>query len=166
MKKLLSLLLAAFMVFSLVACSSSDTTEEPEEPSGQEETPEAPDDTAEEEVPEETEEPEIPDLTGEWEQSNKNSDTDYQIATITNDTIEVYWVFEGDDTTALYWAGTFVPPTSDGEYSWDSENDTEQTSSALLASGDETKTFTYSDSVISYDVTAMGVTTTVELEKK
>lgn len=55
MKKLLSLLLAAFMVFSLVACSSSDTPEEPEEPSGQEETPETPDDTAEEKVPEEEE---------------------------------------------------------------------------------------------------------------
>ena len=55
MKKLLSLLLAVFMVFSLVACSSSDTTEEPEEPSGQEETPEAPDDTEEEKVPEEEE---------------------------------------------------------------------------------------------------------------
>lgn len=55
MKKLLSLLLAAFMVFSLVACASNDTPEEPEEPSGQDETPESPDNTTENETPEEPE---------------------------------------------------------------------------------------------------------------
>ena len=45
-------------------------------------------------------------------------------------------------------------------------NDTEKTDSALLASGDETKTFTYSDGQITYDVTAMGITETVKLEKQ
>ena len=44
------------------------------------------------------------DLTGEWEQSDKNSEDSYQIATITEGTIEVYWVSDGGDTTSLYWA--------------------------------------------------------------
>lgn len=109
---------------------------------------------------------EPPVLTGNWTQNNSNSDTSYQIATITEDTIEVYWYTTENDTKALYWAGTFVAPeTAEEPYTWDSANDTEKTSSALLASGDETKTFTYEDGQISYAVTALGVTTTVTLEK-
>lgn len=105
------------------------------------------------------------DLVGEWEQSNKNSEDSYQSATITADTITVYWVTDGGDTTSLYWAGTYDAPTEPGDFSWDSVNDTEQTDVALLASGDETKTFTYEGDTISYEVSAMGVTTTVELSR-
>lgn len=36
---------------------------------------------------------------------------------------------------------------------------------AILASSDDTKVFTFQDGVISYDVSAMGVTQTVNLEK-
>ena len=106
-----------------------------------------------------------PDLTGEWQQVNSNAEDSYQTATITDDTITVNWV--APDTTALYWAGSFeAPTTADEPYTWDSVNDTEQTANALLASSDETKTFTYEDGQISYSVSAMGVTTTVKLEKK
>lgn len=106
------------------------------------------------------------DLTGEWEQSNKSSEDSYQTATINDGTIEVYWVSDGGDTTSLYWAGTFEAPEAGVEsYSWDSVNDTEKTGMALMASGDETKTFTYENGQISYSVTALGVTTTVRLEK-
>ncbi len=106
------------------------------------------------------------DLTGEWEQSNKNSEDSYQTAMINDGTIEVYWVSDGGDTTSLYWAGTFEAPEAGVEsYSWDSVNDTEKTDMALMASGDETKTFTYENGQISYSVTALGVTTTVRLEK-
>ena len=109
---------------------------------------------------------EPPVLTGDWTQSNSNSETSYQVATITDDTIEVYWYSTEGNTKALYWAGTFVAPeTVDEPYSWDSANDTEKTGSAILASGAETKTFTYQDGQISYEVSAMGVTTTVTLEK-
>lgn len=105
------------------------------------------------------------DLTGEWVQVNSNAEDSYQTATITDDTITVNWVMP--DTTALYWAGSFeAPTTADEPYTWDSANDTEQTANALLASPDETKTFTYEDGQISYSVSAMGVTTTVKLEKK
>ena len=96
-----------------------------------------------------------PVLTGTWKQTNSESDDSYQEATITDSAIEVYWV--ADDTKALYWAGSFTAPTT--------ADDTEKTSSALLASGDATKTFTYKDGTLSYEVTAMGVTKTVTMKK-
>ena len=111
--------------------------------------------------------PAAPDLTGDWKQVNAASEDSYQVATIQGDTIEIYWVTESSETKSLYWAGTFVAPeTADEPYTWESANDTEKTDSALLASGDETKTFTYQDGQISYDVSAMGMTQTVRLEKQ
>jgi hypothetical protein len=104
------------------------------------------------------------DLAGEWKQTNGAEDS-YQSATITADTITVNWVNAAESTTALYWAGTYVAPLDDStSYTWDSDNDTAQTDTAILASGDPTKTFTFTDGVLSYDVTAMGVTKTVTLE--
>ena len=40
----------------------------------------------------------IPDLTGEWKQKNSKSDDSYQAATISGDTIEIYWVSDNGDT--------------------------------------------------------------------
>ena len=115
--------------------------------------------------------PEVPaepaDLTGEWKQVNSNSADGWQQATIEGETITIYWVYNNGDTKSLYWAGTYVAPTTiDEPYSWDSENDTEKTSTALLASGDNIKTFTYEDGQISYEISALGTTTTVKLEKQ
>lgn len=110
--------------------------------------------------------PEPADLVGEWVQTNSESEDSYQVATITADTIEVNWMSESNDTRALYWAGSYAAPTSPGAFEWVSENDTEKTAGAMLASGDATKTFAYDDEVIRYDVTAMGVTKTVELERQ
>ena len=71
------------------------------------------------------------------------------------------------DTKSLYWAGSYIAPESAvTEYSWTSENDTEKTGSALLASGDDTKEFTYKDGVISYEASAMGTTKTMKLTKQ
>ena len=108
-----------------------------------------------------------PDLVGEWKQTNSNADDSWQAATIAGDTIEVYWVSDNGGTKALYWAGSFdAPTTADEPYTWESENDKDQTDMAILASGDDTKAFTYQDGVISYEVSAMGVTQTVKLEKQ
>lgn len=64
-----------------------------------------------------------PDLVGEWKQTNSNTDDTWQSATIRGDTIEVYWVSDGGDTKALYWAGTFdAPTTADEPYTWESVN--------------------------------------------
>lgn len=141
MKKILSIALCALTVLALVACGSKGSGD-----TGKDDTKQP------------------PVLTGTWKQNNSESNDSYQEATITDSTIEVYWV--SDDTKALYWAGSFVAPTTAYEpYTWDSANDTEKTSSALLASGDATKTFTYKDGTLSYEVTAMGVTKTVTMTK-
>lgn len=109
----------------------------------------------------------IPDLTGEWKQENSKSDDSYQAATISGDTIAIYWVSDNGDTKSLYWAGSFAAPkTADESYSWTSKNDHSKTESALLASSDDTKTMTYQDGVLSYEASAMGTTTTVKLKKQ
>ncbi|TMU87124.1 hypothetical protein FGG79_03010 [Bacillus sp. BHET2] len=109
----------------------------------------------------------IPELTGEWKQTNSKSSDAYQAATINNDTIEIYWVSDNGDTKSLYWAGSFTAPTTaDEPYTWDSESDHSKTENAMLASSDDTKTMTYQDGVLSYEVSALGTTTKVKLEKQ
>lgn len=106
-------------------------------------------------------------LLGEWVQVNSNSEDSYHIATITENEINVYWYMASDGTKALYWSGSFSLPENLGKsYSWDSENNTDQTETALLASSDEMKSFTYSNGCITYEVSALGVTQTVKLEKE
>lgn len=110
--------------------------------------------------------PKIPDLTGSWKQSNPNSEKSYQQATITADKMTIEWVSDGGNTTSIYWVGTYSGPTSAGEpYTWTSQRDVEATKSALLASSDATKEFTYEAGAISYKVSALGTTTTVKLKK-
>lgn len=103
------------------------------------------------------------DLTGTWR--SEDNDGSYQEAIIATDSMEIYWVSDGGDTKSLYWAGTYAAPTEPGDYSWTSERDAEKTDTALLASTDDTKDFSYSDGKISYEVSAFGTTTKTELEK-
>lgn len=136
-KKILLLILGGLLLLGLTACGA--TEEESAAP---------------------------PDLTGEWRQTNSESETAYQSATIVGNTIEVYWIDEETETESLYWAGTYIPPTTTEEpYVWESANDTAKTGNALLAATGETKVFTYENDILSYEVSAMGVTTTVQLEQ-
>lgn len=106
------------------------------------------------------------DLIGTWKQANPNSEDMWQEAVIEGDAITINWISDGGDTKSLYWAGTYVAPTESADsYSWTSENYKEQTSSAMLASGDDTKVFTYENGVLSYEASALGTTTTVKLER-
>lgn len=142
MKKIIVVIMTVILCFGLAACGGGDGGEQAE-----------------------TEPAQPLDLTGDWEQTNKNSETDYMEATISGETITINWVFEEDDTTALYWAGTYVAPTEPTEeYSWTSENDASQTDTALMASTSATKEFTYQNGVLSFEASALGVTTTVEME--
>ena len=114
-----------------------------------------------------TPEKQIPELMGEWKQSNSKSDDNYQAATISGDTIVIYYVSDNGDTQSLYWDGSFVAPTTANEpYIWASKNDHNKTDSSMLGSSDDTKTITYQNGVLSYKVSLMGTTTTVKLEKQ
>lgn len=104
------------------------------------------------------------DLSGTW-QSDENEGS-YQEAIIGDDTIEINWISDGGDTQAIYWIGTFDAPTEfTEEYSWISARDKEKTDTALMASTDDSKEFTYKDGIISYKTSAFGVTTTMKLTK-
>ncbi len=147
-KRVAALTLLTAVAFGSAACSSSTNTNEPGTPAAQATT----------------EAPKPVDLTGEWKQTNSNSPDSFQTATITGDTIEVYWV--ATDTKSLYWAGTVgAPADASQSFTWDSANDTSKTESAIMASGDATKTFTYENGELSYEVTALGTTMTVRLER-
>lgn len=89
------------------------------------------------------------DLTGNWEES-PHEDL-YMSAHIEEGTIEVYWMDGGDK--ALYWAGTYDPPTGSGkEYSWVSKNDKVKTSNSGMGSHEDTKEFKYSGDTISFEL--------------
>lgn len=109
--------------------------------------------------PEPQQEPEPVSYVGSWVERDHGDS--WQEATVTEGRIEVYWMEE--DSKSLYWAGTF---DAEGDGVKVSENDVEVTSKAMLASGDETKDFDCADGVISYEVTALGVTKTVHLVKQ
>ena len=154
-KRALAIFLAAIMALSLASCGDSETNEPDKTPPASEPA-------------EKTENPvkEAPELTGEWKQTNSNSEDTYQAIYISDTAIEVYWIM-GEDTTALYWAGTYdAPETGDEPYTWTSKNDKDRTSTALLASTSDTKEFTYKDGKISYTASALGETVTVEAEKQ
>lgn len=107
-----------------------------------------------------------PDLWGEWRDTNGDEDSFHGIF-ISGDTIEVYWVTDGGNSTSLYWAGTFeAPPDGKEPYSWESVCDEERTAAAQLAANERTKVFTYSNGILSYEADMMGVNTTVETRKQ
>ena len=147
-KKLLGLILASSMIVSMTACGGTGGGAA---------------DSKEDMAPQEaTTEVQATDLTGTWQ--SKNNDGSYQEAIITDSSIEINWVTDG--TESIYWVGTYTAPTGAvDEYSWTSERDKEKTDTALLASTDDTKEFTYKDDTIRYDASIMGTTTTVELKK-
>lgn len=144
----------AGLALSIAACSSPAAT------TGSEGAPAA-------QQPSEAVELAPVDLAGEWKQSNSKDPERWSEATVTADAITINWVADSGDTKALYWAGSVEAPADNSQsFTWDSVNDTAQTKNSLLASDAPTKTFTYADGVLSYEATAMGVTTTVKLERK
>lgn len=148
-KKIVAIMLAGIMALSVTACggsnadssntdSASTTAEQPKEPT---------------------------DLTGKWK--SEENDGSYQEAVITSDRIEINWVSDGGKTKSIYWIGSYEAPTEYVDtYSWTSERNKEETDSALFASTDDTKDFNYKNGIISYEASAFGTTTTVELTKE
>lgn len=110
----------------------------------------------------------VPNLIGEWKQTGNPSNY-YQIATITGDHIELYWFVVEDASTYLYWSGSFTPPeTGEEPYTWTSVNELENPEDLyhdLWALRNETKTFTYKNGIISYNVDQGHLRMGVALEK-
>ena len=106
-----------------------------------------------------------PDLTGEWRQVDA-ADNFYQIATITDDTIETYWYVVADEGVYLYWTGTFTPPEDGKEpYTWQSVNDLEKAKTSNWARREETNSFTYKDGKISFVARMGSLNVSVALER-
>lgn len=103
-------------------------------------------------------------VAGEYKQSGSNKSDAYQIATVTDDYIEIFWFNKDGNTTSLYWAGTFDTKNKNNIIV-NSKNDTSKTKGAMLASSDEYKKIEYKNGAISYKMSIMGTTTTVKLEK-
>ena len=99
-----------------------------------------------------------------------DADAEYPVVAVGDvntdgDTIEVNWI--GTDTKSLYWKGTYQAPAAAGDWKWTSQGDTETMASALLASQDATKDFTYSEADgVSWETTALGTTITVKTVKQ
>lgn len=160
-KPLISLASVALVaILALTGCSGSDSPDSSNADSnaGSSNT------SAEEATPEAAA---APDLAGTWKQTNSGSDDAYQAAVISGDTITVNWVSDGGDTESIFWVGTFTPPTDGSSpYTWTSTRDATATDSAMLASTDDSKDFTFEDGEVSYKASLMGTTTTVRLEKE
>ena len=107
-----------------------------------------------------------PDLTGNWKQENSDGLNFYQIATITDDTIQCYWYLPEYDEEHLYWTGTFTPPADGREpYTWTSQNNLENPHLEQWAERDDTKTFTYEKGQLSYNVNMAHLRMTYALER-
>lgn len=109
---------------------------------------------------EQKENPTIPEsLLGNWKNDDPNM---HMSAVVANGTIEI--VFESDTSSALYWKGTFPESATNGQ-DISSQGDTEALDASLMGSSETVKEFTYDDGNITYELTALGVTTRVVLAK-
>lgn len=154
-KKTVAVIAGVVLLAGLSACGSEAATDTPKESSTTEETPK---------VEEKKVEP--LNLTGTWKSEADTETGNYWEATVSADTITINWVFDNGATKSLYWEGSYTAPTDDVDtYEWTSTGDTEKMASALTASQDSEKKFSYAGEKLSYEASAMGVTTTVELSK-
>ena len=146
MKKISAFVLPLLLAFSLSACGNSGT-----ESSSQATKP-----ATSEKI----------NLEGDWKQTNVSPQEDCQIATINNGIIEIKVVNKKENTTSVYWSGTYVEPElKDGTYTWTSKNNISKNESPLVASSDDSKTFYYANGVISYESSYLGAEKTIKLEK-
>ena len=107
------------------------------------------------------------DLTGTWVQTGSSGIGTSQIATIKDGVIEVYW-YTSDGMMSLYWAGNYdAPGVMTNSFSWESTRDTTRAYAAsVLAPDTDTKTFTYDNGRLSYEVNLLGRATTFVLTRK
>lgn len=161
-KKILFMLSVAVILFSLSGCEDDEANETPSPSPTMQSTPTP--------KPPHTPTPlqvsNTSDLCGQWVQFDSEYPGLHQVAIISGDVIEIYWINEEYDMQYLYWSGSFPESESvESSYSWTSQNNLERAEICPISSRDETKEFTYEDGQIYYSTTSGGVTTTVRLEK-
>ena len=109
-----------------------------------------------------------PDLTGEWVQSGADESSYYQIATVRDNLIEVYWYTPEDGSRDLYWTGTVeVPEKNVKKFTWESQTKLvlNRPTDLRFALRDATKTFNYKDGKIIYTINDGHVKMGVALER-
>ena len=105
----------------------------------------------------------IESFEGAYAEKGYEEITSYMLAEIEGDTIHIYMYSETDESSILYWTGSFEQPEGRAEYSFDSVNNKEESDFALFASKDETKTFTIKGGDISFSGSMLGMTKTFHL---
>ena len=162
MKKAFSIFLIIVSLLSLSGCEDSATVDTPS-PSSQSQSSPSPRPTR---TPSQFQASNTSDLLGQWEQFDSEYSGLHQVAIISGETIEIYWINEEMSTQYLYWSGSFPEAEPiESSYSWVSKNNLERAVLSPVASWDETKEFTYVDGQINYSTTSVGITTTMYLEK-
>lgn len=110
---------------------------------------------------------EILNLEGTWKQVNSKSDTSWHEAIIKGDLITVNWVTDSGDTRALFWEGSYSAPSEPSKtYTWTSEGNRELMDHSLLASQEQTKEFNFDGQYLSYEFSALGVSSLAKLERQ
>lgn len=139
----IKLLLLIILVFVLVACNGNNENIKSNNEAG----------SNEEEV----------DFTGAWIDKEAEGE-DFLAGYIENDRIEIYWMSDQGVTSSLYWSGTYGGLEKEGkDYYWESMNDKTRTEYAMLASIDDTKKFTINKNELTFELTFMEQTVTIEM---
>jgi hypothetical protein len=104
------------------------------------------------------------DLTGSWQSVNQDHENGVVMYALVSDgELEITWV--ADPTShGLYWKGTVPDAVTPGD-SFTSNGDTEAMDMSLLGSGSSAKEFKYASDQISFDLTAVGITQTIFMER-
>lgn len=100
-------------------------------------------------------EPPLHDLNGTWTGDVDNGTT--MTGTVNGDSIQI--VFEKDNCKMIYWNGTFQPAATIGDVVLSSKVDIPK---AVLSTADS-KRFVVGNETMSFEISALGVTKTVEL---
>lgn len=97
---------------------------------------------------------------GTWTVVDNSNGIDL-VATIEGDHIEIDWLLESNQSD-LYWKGTF--PTEEGA-ELVSHADTKALDNSVMGSGAEAKIFRIEDGELHFELTALGHTQTIRLER-
>lgn len=101
------------------------------------------------------------DLIGNWAETKTNESV--MKATVAQSTIEIYW--SSEDTTALYWKGSFPVPEGNQAEKTIISTASPENATSIMASSDPQKTFTVRKDTITFDFSALGITTKVTMKK-